>query len=401
VTELPKVSNFAAPAARSVESDLQRVGVVEGVVGGEQQLASLAALFPNLRFESIGAAWPDTPAARYGAVIVPVDAAMATDVDAAVRKLNGRWSGIRVIAALKDADVTTTRLLMREGCANVVPAPTTEAALALSLDALFGAHPKRPAGGGKAGEVVAFLKAGGGVGATALAVQTAALIAAKGGRICVADLDLQFGAAGIYLDLPEAATVIDVLSAGAGMQDLTLAGTLAKHRTGLNLLAAPRQLTPLEALSPAQIDGVVGALKRDFELTLLDLPAVWTAWTNRALQLADRIVIVTHLSVPHLHMVDRQLQVLKTQGLDGRNLTVVCNAMSPDRTASLSLKAAERALGREMTVLPEDRKIMNAAINQGVELAAIRRGTKLEAALGQLATRIAPASYAEPAGKRR
>jgi pilus assembly protein CpaE len=36
-------------------------------------------------------------------------------------------------------------------------------------------------------------------------------------------------------------------------------------------------------------------------------------------------------------------------------------------------------------VLPADVRTMNAAINQGVELASVRRGTKLEKALAQLA----------------
>ena len=62
---------------------------------------------------------------------------------------------------------------------------------------------------------MALLKAGGGVGATALAVQVAALLAAaRRGAVCLADLDLQFGTAALYLDLPEAVTVTDCLSAG-------------------------------------------------------------------------------------------------------------------------------------------------------------------------------------------
>jgi pilus assembly protein CpaE len=170
---------------------------------------------------------------------------------------------------------------------------------------------------------------------------------------------------------------------------MALNALLAKHRSGLSLLAAPRQLTPLETLAPTQTEALLGGLKRDFALTILDLPSVWTAWTNRALQLADRIVVVTHLSVPHMHMLDRQLGVLKTQGLENRNLTLVCNALSPEQTSLLSVKAAERALGREFAVvIPEDRKVMGAALNQGLELSAVRRGTKLEKAVSDLAGKI-------------
>ena len=42
-----------------------------------------------------------------------------------------------VVIALRDADVTTTRRLMRDGAADVLPAPVSEPALALSLERLL------------------------------------------------------------------------------------------------------------------------------------------------------------------------------------------------------------------------------------------------------------------------
>ena len=148
-------------------------------------------------------------------------------------------------------------------------------------------------------------------------------------------------------------------------------------------------MTPLELLGPTEIDPLIAGLRRDFGLTLIDLPSVWTAWTNRVLQLADRIVLVTNLSVAHIHLVRRQLAAIEAQGLGDRPLTLVCNALAPDQTASLSLKAGERALGRPFdVVIPEDRKVMNDALNQGLEIASIKRGTKLEKAIALLADRI-------------
>ncbi len=363
---------------------MQRVGVVDGVIGGEEQFVSIAALFPHVRFESLGSVWPERLSTRFDVIIVPVDAEQPADVESAVRRMKAGANGAKVIAIVRHAEIVTMRSLLREGCADVLGAPVNEASLALSLDGIF--TPVAPVGGHEHGQVVAVLKAGGGVGATALAVQTSAMLAAKGANVCLADLDLQFGATSLYLDMPEAATVADCLAAGAGLKDMAFAGLLAKHRSGLSLLAAPRQLTPLETLSPAQTDTLLNGLKRDFALTVLDLPSVWTAWTNRALQMADRIVVVTHLSVPHMHLLDRQLTVLKSQGLENRDLTLVCNALSSEQTSLLSVKSAERALGRSFNVvIPEDRKIMFAALNQGLEISAVRNGTKLEKALGEVA----------------
>src|SRR5436305_120474 len=151
---------------------------------------------------------------------------------------------------------------------------------------------------------------------------------------------------------------------------------------------------PRETISPTQIEGLVRGLRQAFDMSLLDLPGAWTAWTNEVLHLSDRIVLVTQLSVPHVNLMKRQLQMLASQGLEGTPTTLVCNALSSDQQQSVSLKAAERSLGRPFdVVLPSDPRNMNAAINQGVELTTVRRGTKLEKSLAQLLSVVrAPAS---------
>lgn len=367
----------------------RRVGVVDGVLGGPERFASMAALFPDVIFDSVGPVWPDHPRAA-DVLIVPVSASSAEGVSDALRRLKLAPKGFRIVVVLRDADVTTTRRLMREGAADVLPVPISEASLALCLERLFVGDAGEPAAPGKPGALVAFLKAGGGVGATALCVQLAAILAARGGgRVCLADLDLQFGAAGLYLDLPEAVSLGDLLSSKTPLADAPFGSALATHRSGARLLAAPRDVMPLEALSPALVNGLVKSLRREFTLTIADLPSAWTAWTNQVLTAADRIVLVTHLSVPHIQLVKRQLRVLAEQKLADRPVTLVCNAVSKDQQASVSLKAAERALGRDFdVVIPEDHRLVTAAINQGVELSAVRRGTKVEKAVIELADMV-------------
>jgi pilus assembly protein CpaE len=296
---------------------------------------------------------------------------------------------------LHNADVTTTRRLIREGAADVLPAPPGEPALAACIDRLLAERSER-APEQRNSEVVAFLKAGGGVGATALATQLACLFGRReGGEVCVADLDLQFGAAALYLDLADAVTIHDVLSAADAVSETTFGAVLTKHSSGARVLAGPRNVTPLEAISPQQAETLVTGLRRDFALTLLDLPSAWTAWTNRVLQAADRIAIVTRLSVAHLHMVKRQLQVISAQGLDSLPLVLVCNAVTADQQSQVSLKSVERVLGRAFdVVIPEDRRVMDAAINEGLSVSSVRRGTKLEKAISDLAAKVTNSALA-------
>ena len=371
---------------------MQRIGVVDGAIGEPDRLSALAALFPHVKFESVGATWPERVPDRFDILIAAVESASTVDMDDAVRRLKQISPATRVVVVLRNADVINTRRLAREGAADVLPAPTSEPALALSLERLLTRETSDSRAARRSGQVVALLKAGGGVGATSLGVQVAAMLSARGGgstRVCFADIDVQFGAAALYLDLIEPMTIADCLAAGPALAETAFAATLAKHKSGASVLAAPRELIALETLSPPLIDTLVGGLKRDFALSIIDLPSVWTPWTDHALQLADRIVLVTQLSIPHVHLIRRQLDFLSTQKLTDRPLILVCNALSSEQQASISIKAAERAIGRSFDiVIPEDRRVMSAAINQGLEISAVRRGTKLEKAIGLLADAI-------------
>lgn len=382
---------------KGVETQVTVVGMASvGIVGdaiATEDIHALSAIYPELRFEHVGSEWQERYARHIQMLIVAVDASAPSEIEKAVLRLKERPPSLQIAIVVRNASVAVTRALAHAGAADVLPAPVSDAALALSIERLLSNRTQERSLPHKPGQIAALLKAGGGVGATALGVQAAMLLALRAGeslRICFADLDLQFGAAATYLDMPEAITVTDAMAAGEHLAEAQWVSALTAHSSGLRLLAGPRELTGLDALTPALVDALLTGLRRDFALSILDLPSVWTAWTNRGLQLVDRIVLVTRLSVAHVQLVRRQLSVLALQKLDELPLTLVCNAVTPDQQRTLSVKEAERAIGRHFDiVLPTDERVMVAATNEGRALAAVRRGTKIEAGIAALANEMA------------
>jgi pilus assembly protein CpaE len=357
------------------------------------EVSALAALFPTLLFESAGYSWSEQLPHNTEILIAEVDATSVLETEKVVRFLKDRPSRLSVIVAMRHANVVISRAFTRAGAADVIPLPASEASWALAIERLFNRDTGGQESRRQSGQVVAMLKAGGGVGATSLAVQASYLLASRAGggaKLCFADLDIQFGAGALYFDLSEILTVTDCLAVGDLLGETQFATALGAHKSGIRVLAAPRDVTPLDVLSPPLTDALIGGLRRDFSLTVLDLPPVWTAWTNRALQLADRIVMVTQLSVAHVHLARRQLGILAMQNLDRLPLTLVCNAVTGDQQSALSVKAAERALGREFdVVIPAEERAMVGATNQGLPLSAVRRSSKLDKSIEQLAERMA------------
>jgi len=369
-----------------------RVGIVDGAIAPEQ-VNGLVALFRDVAFEAAGNTWPERLAGEIDILIVGIDAASVDEVNHAVRRLSRVGANAHVLVVLRNADVATTRAIVQAGAADVLPAPFGEAALALSLERLLARAPRPTSGPAKAGEVVALLKAGGGVGVTSIAVQMSHLMAAQLGPsapVCFADLDLQFGAAALYFDIPEPLTITECLALGEQMGQTQFTTVLAAHKSGVRLLAGPRDLTPLDVLTPTFAESLIAGLRRDFTVTLVDLPSVWTVWTNRVLQLCDRIVLMTKLSVAHVHLTRRQLDVLKLQRLSDVPLTLICNAVTAEQQNTLPIKNAEKAIGRSFdVVIPADSLVMGAVTNEGLTVQAVRRGTKLEKAVTQAAGLVA------------
>ena len=398
--EFPRVFKQTAPSeTRRMAANARRLGYVDGAIGDADLVGRLAALFPDVVFESVGTAWADSWPPRLNILIVSVDGASPAEVEFTLRRLRTRPPALHVVVVVRRADTIDSRVIARYGASDVLTAPVSEAALALSIERLLARDIALGGAASRQGQMIALLKAGGGVGATSLAVQVAALLAAKApppAQVCVADLDLQFGTAALYFDLQDALTITDCLPVGDVLDKTQFATVLATHKSGARVLAAPRQLTALDALSPQLAESLISGLRSDFALTIMDLPSVWTPWTYRSLQLADRIVIVTQLSVPHVHLVRRQLAVLALQKLDDRPIVLVCNGLSKEQQKSISVKAAQRAIGREFDfVIPEDRPTMIAAINRGVGISSIRRATGLEKAIDLLGDALAAGALAE------
>lgn len=359
---------------------------------GRAPSETLKSQFPQVLFEPGAGESFQTALERVDVVIAAADGAKPNEIDRLCAGLRGCERRGRVVVFLSNPDVETTRRIVREGAGDVLLSPISEPALAATLERILAAMGRPDSAGGVAsGHVVSLLKAGGGVGATAIAAQVAAMVAENGKaqRVCLVDLDVQAGMAAVYLDVTDSITMAEVLAAEGSPSEIGFAAGLGKHASGVRVLAAPHAFMPLEAITMEVIDGLIIALRRDFDLVLLDLPSAWTAWTNRALRQSDQIIMVTNLSVPHAHLTHRQLDLLASQGLSHVPVTVVCNRCGGDAPAAISKRAVEQAIGRPFDVLiPEDRKLMSEAVNQGAAISAIRRGTKLEKALRQLVGEI-------------
>lgn len=296
-------------------------------------------------------------------------------------------AGASVVVTAERPSVESLRRLLRLGIADLVPQPV-EPGQALDAVRSAIAQALRRRGGPETGRgaVIAFLKAGGGVGATSLAVQAACQLAAAGARekaatkadasVCLLDFDLQFGAAALHLDIDHSASLIELPDLSRRFDSTLLRSAVAHHAGGVDLLPAPASVHPLDMVTPETACALVQVAAQEYRHTLIDLPQAWTGWTRAVLAETGAIVLVLRPDVPSIRQARRQLETLAAEGCGDIPLMAVANrcAFGPFG-GGVTLKEAARALGRPIGhAIPRADGAFGEAADAGVPLAGVRGG---------------------------
>jgi len=212
---------------------------------------------------------------------------------------------------VRDLTVPLTRRLLRTDIADVVPLPFTPDELFQAIDTARHHHdrpvalaaPAAPAPR-RRGRIFSFLGALGGVGTTSLVTQLGVLWSASR-RVCLIDLDVQFGNSALYLNLRPRLTIADLVDAGDRMDSEYLASVAERHESGLDVIAAPSDIIPLDMLTPAHVERLFRLAAETWDIVLVDLPDAWINWSATALARSDVILLVSEMSVAGVHQAKR------------------------------------------------------------------------------------------------
>ncbi|TRW17309.1 AAA family ATPase [Glacieibacterium frigidum] len=287
-----------------------------------------------------------------------------------------------VIAATRALDAAATRTLMRAGAVDVVALPLDPADLDEALTTARKVIASRPETAAK-GRVISFVRAVGGAGATALACQTGCLWAAQQST-CLIDFDVQFGAVALYLDMHPPLGLLDLVEAQGRLDQILLSTIAARHASGLQIVAAPTDIAPLEALTPAFVAQVLTLAAATFEVVLVDLPAAWTPWSLAALTHSDLVLMVSNLSVPGLRQARRQLDLIEANHI-AAPLRIVLNRVPKRLFRTIDMADSERVLRRKVDfTIADDAPTMNSAVDQGRTIGQIRGKSVVETDLNKL-----------------
>jgi pilus assembly protein CpaE len=294
-------------------------------------------------------------AAAPGVAVVALDG----DPDGAFRVVSGLSGGgvrVAVVASAKDPELILRA--MRAGAREFVVAGEAER-LALAVRALV-----RPGAGAARSEVTAIFGAKGGMGATTVAANVAAACASRGGRTCLVDLDLRLGDVLSVLDLQGGYTIGDVLANLRRLDRDLLDSSIARHRSGVSVLAQGERIEEADAIDAAAIGQLIGFLRQHYGHVLLDGLRGFGELSLAALDAADRVVVLVSQEVPAIRDAQRCVAVFRRLGYGDRKLVLVVNRFQPRSNVTREVIAETVGLPVAATIA-NDYALLAKAVSRG------------------------------------
>jgi pilus assembly protein CpaE len=319
-----------------------------------------------------------------------------------IRKAKAR--NIRVILIADQVGPIALHQLLRTGADDFVPYPLPEGALHEAIERIrsappqaaaptaaaaaapkapadpdddtAGAHPAFKAKGDRDAVVLPVHALAGGAGAstfaTNLAWELANIDKTNAPRVCLIDLDFQYGSAATYLDLPRKEAVFDLLSDALSADSDTLLQAMLTYNEKLHVLTAPADMLPLDIIGPEEIGRIIDMARANFDFVVIDMPKTIVSWTEAVLSRAHVYFALMELDLRSAQNVLRLVRALKAEGLPHEKLRYVLNR-APKFT-DLSAKSRVKRMAESLDIaielqLPDGGAQVTQANDHGLPLA--------------------------------
>jgi pilus assembly protein CpaE len=245
------------------------------------------------------------------------------------------------------------------------------------------------------GQTIAFFSPKGGVGTTALAVNTAALLASGGAgsevvgaRVVLVDLDLQFGQAATHLNLSPKLDFARLAVDDIARTDAeALAGYLTPHGSGLQLLASPTSPDSAARISVEEVEQVLGTLRTMFDFVVVDLGSRLDPRSISVMEQAQENVLVVFPELGSLRAMSDLMAFLGDAAvLPGRTHFVVNHISARELLKTRDVENLLRS--RPTAEIPFADVDMIRSVNEGTPIVLSRPSSPAGLAVQRLAAAL-------------
>jgi pilus assembly protein CpaE len=194
---------------------------------------------------------------------------------------------------------------------------------------------------GRRGQLIAVFNPKGGVGKTTIALNLAAVLAARGQRVLMIDADTVTGHVDISLGMEGVPNVVDAwrdeLEGGPSIPFLELASA---HPSGLRVLPLTSSPIHTELLQPERVAQSIVQARRGVDFVIADLHPSYSPLNRALFDKADRIMIPLTPDLPAIRATVKLRDVADELGMRDR-LSLIVNRAN----TGVAVEDVEKAVG--------------------------------------------------------
>ena len=254
------------------------------------------------------------------------------------------------------------------------------------------ATPSDLAGKPARGEVILLFSGKGGVGKTLLATNLAVGLATETkARVALVDLDLQFGDVGVMLNLDHSRSITDVIDAitDTGLDADSFNEILATGPAGVRVLLAPISPELADLITTDHVRAVIGELRKKHDYVIVDTSCHLAEFNLEVIESAQRIMVVTALTIPAIKDAKLSLKVLESLSIEPTSVLLVVNRS--DSHSDFNQESIEQNLRHTVTMqIPHDPRVVGEAVNRGQPFLTMNPESEISRAIRELVGVLVP-----------
>lgn len=327
---------------------------------------------------------------------------------ARLRLIHEELPGMVLVLAFSRRPDSTLRDIVRTGAIDLLQLPVDDRELATAVERaldLADALPTSaaslpspaPAGGppaGGPGIVYTISSATGGCGKTFYATNLAYFLSRYTNRsVCIVDLDLQFGEVSTALRLRPKYTIFDALQRDdADEADLRahIDEYCMTHETGVSVLAAPREPSEADRISPPDVTRILEAVRNRFDYVIVDSPPALTETVLAAFDMSDMLYVMATLDLPSVRNMSVFLSTLERLKVPTDHVRLILNKAETD--VGIDIEQVEKLFPQGFeSVLPYAKEV-SRSINLGMPVMAASPASEISSLMAQGMSRVLPES---------
>jgi len=244
------------------------------------------------------------------------------------------------------------------------------------------------------GQVFFFYSGKGGVGKSLIAANLAVSMANETkGKVALVDLDLQFGDIGVLLNLDHSQGITDLIENIDHMDPEFIREIMVDGPYGIKVLLTPISPELADLVTVDHVRRIFGELRKIFDYIIVDSSAHLGEINLEVLDHADKVVVVTSLSIPAIKNTKLALKIFDSLSIPPDRVVLLLN--KSDAHSEFNKESVEANLRFPIAgQIPNDAKLVINSINRGNPFVTTHPESEISQRIRELVAKLIPPATA-------